>query len=226
MFKALQHKKIVRGNVKLLFAPKRALRYLSSVAVGVPIYFVTAILLTLAPLVTSELHLTGPVTAADALIWGSIGLAVGDLCSGLLSQWLKSRKKAIAVFLFIALCTGIIYTQSVGATPGFIHFLCFVLGTCAGYWAVLVTTAAEQFGTVYRCRLWKPVPSPTDGQRVFGVLSTQLSGAEGSNAVVSRCGVLCGDSISRSEDRPKMRRLDRHQSLRESGALSRDAKDS
>ena len=28
--------------------------------------------------------------------------------------------------------------------------LCFILGTCAGYWAVLVTTAAEQFGTDIR----------------------------------------------------------------------------
>ncbi|MBC7537300.1 MAG: MFS transporter [Bacteriovorax sp.] len=159
MFKALQHKKIVRGNVKLLFAPKRALRYLSSVAVGVPIYFITAILLTLAPLVTSELHLTAPVTAADALIWGSIGLAVGDMASGLLSQWLKSRKKAIALFLSIALGTMILYTKSDGATPGFIHLLCFVLGTCAGYWAVLVTTAAEQFGTDIRSTVATTVPN-------------------------------------------------------------------
>lgn len=128
-------------------------------AVGVPIYFITAILLTLAPLVTSELKLTGPVTAADALIYGSIGLAVGDLASGLLSQWIKSRKIAIAVFLSIALITMVVYTQSVGATPGFIHFLCFVLGTCAGYWAVLVTTAAEQFGTDIRSTVATSVPN-------------------------------------------------------------------
>lgn len=159
MFKALQHKKIERGNVRLLFKPSRAIRYLSSVAVGVPIYFITAILLTLAPAVTSELNLTGPVTAADALIYGSIGLAVGDLTSGLLSQWIKSRKIAIAIFLSIALVTMIIYTQSTGATPGFIHFLCFVLGTCAGYWAVLVTTAAEQFGTNIRSTVATSVPN-------------------------------------------------------------------
>lgn len=159
MFKALQHKKVVRGNIKLLLKPKRALRYLSSVAVGIPIYFITAILLTLAPAVTSELNLTGPVTAADALIYGSIGLAVGDLASGLLSQWLKSRKIAIALFLTVALITMIVYTRAIGATPGFIHFLCFVLGTCAGYWAVLVTTAAEQFGTEIRSTVATSVPN-------------------------------------------------------------------
>ncbi len=173
MFKALQHKKVVRGNVKLLLKPKKALRYLCSVAVGVPIYFITAILLTLAPLVTSELNLTGPVTAADALIYGSIGLAVGDLGSGLLSQWIKSRKKAIAIFLVVALVTMVIYTQSVGATPGFIHFLSFVLGTCAGYWAVLVTAAAEQFGTDIRSTVATSVPNFVRGSGMI-IASTFL----------------------------------------------------
>lgn len=173
MFKKLQHKKVVRGNVKLLFQPKRALRYLSSVAVGIPIYFITAILLTLAPLVTSELKLTGPVTAADALIYGSIGLALGDLLSGLLSQWIKSRKKAIAFFLTIALITMVVYTQSTGATPQFIYFLCFVLGTCAGYWAVLVTTAAEQFGTDIRSTVATSVPNFVRGSGMI-IASTFL----------------------------------------------------
>ena len=159
MFKALKHKKIIRGDISLLFAPKKAIRYLSSVLVGVPIYFITAILLTLAPEVTSELKLTGPVTAADALIYGSIGLAVGDLLAGLVSQWLHSRKKSIFLFLVIAVITMVIYTQSVGTSPTFIYFLCFILGTCAGYWAVLVTTAAEQFGTEIRSTVATSVPN-------------------------------------------------------------------
>ncbi len=159
MFKALQHKKIARGNVKLLFAPKRAIRYLSSVAVGIPIYFITAILLTLAPEVTSELHLLSPVTAADALIYGSIGLALGDLISGVVSQLLKSRKKAIGLFLVVAFLTIIVYTQARGASPQYIYSLCLLLGTCAGYWAVLVTTAAEQFGTDIRSTVATTVPN-------------------------------------------------------------------
>jgi MFS family permease len=159
MFKNLQHKKVERGNVKLLFKPKRAIRYMSSVLVGVPIYFITAILLTLAPEVTSELKLSGAVTAADALIYGSIGLALGDLASGIISQLLKSRKKAIGLFLTIALATMVVYTQSYGRSPGFIYVLCLILGTCAGYWAVLVTVAAEQFGTDIRSTVATSVPN-------------------------------------------------------------------
>lgn len=159
MFKALTHKKIVRGNVKLLFQPKRAIRYLSSVAVGIPIYFITAILLTLAPEVTSELHITGKVTAADALIYGSIGLALGDLLAGLVSQWMKSRRKSIFLFLLVALITMFVYMNSDGKSPQFIYILCLILGTCAGYWAVLVTTAAEQFGTDIRSTVATSVPN-------------------------------------------------------------------
>lgn len=159
MFKKLKHSNVKRGNIRLLFAPKRALLYASAVLVGVPIYFITAILMTLAPEVTSELALKTPVTAADALIYGSIGLAVGDLASGLMSQWLRSRKKAIGLFLTIALAIMIVYTRSYGASDTFIYLLCFLLGTCAGYWAVLVTTAAEQFGTDIRSTVATTVPN-------------------------------------------------------------------
>ncbi len=159
MFKKLKHSNVKRGNIGLLFKPKRALLYMSAVLVGVPIYFITAILMTMAPEATSELGLTTPVTAADALIYGSIGLAVGDLASGLMSQWLRSRKKAIGLFLAIALATMLVYTRAYGATDTFIYVLCFILGTCAGYWAVLVTTAAEQFGTDIRSTVATTVPN-------------------------------------------------------------------
>lgn len=180
MFKELQKKNIKRGNLKLLLEPKRALRYLSSVAVGVPIYFITAILLTLSPEVTASLNLTGPVTAADALIYGSIGLAFGDLASGLLSQKLKSRKKAIAIFLLLAMGTTFTYTQASGASPQFVLILCFLLGTAAGYWAVLVTTAAEQFGTDIRSTVATSVPNFVRGSGMiiasaFLILKNNLS---------------------------------------------------
>ncbi len=159
MFKKIQHQKIPRGNLRLLLKPKRALRYFCSFAIGIPIYFITAILLTMAPAVTAELKVTGPITSADALIWGSIGLAVGDLLSGLMSQWLKSRKKAIGLFMVIAFITSIVYLKSPGASPTFIYVLCFILGTCAGYWAVLVTTAAEQFGINIRSTVATSIPN-------------------------------------------------------------------
>lgn len=167
MFKKLKHSNVKRGNIKLLFTPKRAKLYLSAVVVGVPIYFITAILMTMAPEVTSELNLKTPLTAADALIYGSIGLAVGDLASGLLSQWLRSRKKAIGAFLLTAMALILVYTHANGATDTFMYILCFLLGTCAGYWAVLVTTAAEQFGTDIRSTVATTVPNFVRGSAMI-----------------------------------------------------------
>lgn len=159
MFEKLVNSKVARGKISILFKPKKAIKYLCSVAVGVPIYFITSILLTLAPEVTSEMNLSGPVTAPDALIYGSIGLALGDLLSGLVSQWLKSRRRAIALFIGVAIITMILYMNANGKSPSYIYTLCLILGTCAGYWAVLVTTAAEQFGTNIRSTVATSVPN-------------------------------------------------------------------
>jgi MFS family permease len=180
MFKKLQKKNIKRGDIKILFKPARAVRYLASVAVGIPIYFITGILLTLAPEVTSGLQLQNPVSAADALIYGSIGLALGDLLSGLASQWLKSRKKAVGLFLVVAFVTTLIYTQAEGESAEFIYWLCLLLGTAAGYWAVLVTTAAEQFGTEIRSTVATSVPNFVRGSGMiiasgFLILKTHFS---------------------------------------------------
>jgi len=38
-------------------------------------------------------------------------------------------------------------------------FLCFLLGTTAGYWAVVCTIAAEQFGTNLRATVATSVPN-------------------------------------------------------------------
>ena len=159
IFNEMKTKKIPLGDIRLLLQPRRLVRYLSTIAIGFPIYFITGITLTFAPELTAELGLTGPVTAADALLYGSFGLAAGDLASGILSQWMKSRKKAVLLFMLGAIALIVTYTQSHGSSPEFIYLLSFGLGTCAGYWAVLVTIAAEQFGTNIRSTVATSVPN-------------------------------------------------------------------
>jgi MFS family permease len=192
MFNSLKDKKVPLGSVAMLLAPKRLPRYLASIAAGVPIYFITGILLTLAPELTSELHLTGRVTAPDALFYGSIGLAVGDMASGLLSQGLKSRKKAIALFLVAALGLIHAYTRARGASPGTLYAICFGLGCCAGFWAVLVTTAAEQFGTNIRSTVATSVPNFVRGSAIlvamaFVSLKNHFSGIDSVRFLTLAC---------------------------------------
>jgi MFS family permease len=186
---------ISKGNLLLLFTSKRFGRYLLCILLGVPIYFITGILFTFSPELTSGLQLTEPITAGNAILCGTLGLALGDLGSGLLSQSLRSRKKAVAVNLLIALGGMFVYLFSYGASAFFIYFLCFVIGTAAGYWAVLVTMAAEQFGTNIRGTVASSVPNFVRGSAAlvagsFGLLKNSMSSVHAALILGGLCFLL------------------------------------
>lgn len=147
-----------RGDLRLLLSGDRFFRYLCCILVGVPIYFTTGILFTFAPELAQGLGFEG-VTAAEAILYGSIGLTIGDLLSGLLSQWLKSRKRAVFASLFLGAALTVLYFATAGLSKGLFYATCFALGLAAGYWAVLVTIAAEQFGTNIRATVATSVPN-------------------------------------------------------------------
>lgn len=164
-----------RGNVLLLLKPQLLVRYLSCIAIGVPIYFTTGILFTFAPELTRGLNVVGEVTAGNAILLGSIGLTIGDLLSGVVSQILQSRKKSIGLSLVVAFIGMSVYTLSSNPTSTLIYGLCFVIGLAVGYWAMLVTVAAEQFGTNIRATVATTIPNFVRGSAVLVTLGfTQI----------------------------------------------------
>lgn len=162
---------VSRGNFFMLFKPSRFIRYISCIAIGIPIYYTTGVLWTFAPELTAGLNVQGTVTAGNAILLGSIGLTLGDLLSGILSQILQSRKKAVGICLAIAFAAMAFYTTSQGLTSDVIYACCFVTGLAVGYWAVLVTIAAEQFGTNLRATVATTIPNFVRGSAVFVTLS-------------------------------------------------------
>jgi MFS family permease len=148
-----------RGDLRLLLDRERGLRYVYCILVGVPIYFITGVLFTFSPELTKALGIEG-ITAGNALLFGSIGLTLGDLMSGLTSQWMKSRKKAMGAFIAAGAGLAFVYLRAPAGLPKELFYvLCFALGTTAGFWAVLVTAAAEQFGTNIRATVATSVPN-------------------------------------------------------------------
>lgn len=132
----------------------------------------TGIMFTFSPELTAGLNIQGdPVKAGQALLFGTIGLTIGDLLSGLLSQYLKSRKKAVLTSLTIATWGVLAYLLTPGLTAHGIYVLCFILGLAGGYWAVLVTMAAEQFGTNIRGLVATSVPNFVTGTAIIITLS-------------------------------------------------------
>lgn len=153
--------------IKSLWGRSKILKYLACIGVGIPIYFMTGILFTFAPEIAKSLGVQGDVVAGNALLYGTIGLTFGDLLSGILSQVLKSRKKALLIFITGALSLTLVYIllgSHLNAQA--LYVLCFGLGVFAGYWAVLITTAAEQFGTNVRGTISATVPNFVRGAAV------------------------------------------------------------
>lgn len=166
----VKDKAIERGNIAMLFQKDRLPKYIFCILAGTPIYFITGILFTFSPEILQGLGYQNPFSAADALLYGTIGLTIGDLLSGLLSQKLQSRKKSIAVSLVVAMALAATFIFYPHADNSSILILCFLLGICAGYWAVLITTAAEQFGTNLRGTVASTVPNFVRGSAVVATL--------------------------------------------------------
>ena len=89
-----------------------------------------------------------------------LGASIGDLVSGLLSQYLKSRKKTVIFFLiYSAVCVFIFLFLTTGWSNTSFYTVIFFMGFGRGYWAIFVTIAAEQFGTNIRATVSTTVPN-------------------------------------------------------------------
>lgn len=166
MFHQAKASSVSRGDFFKLFTSRLRLgRYLSCIAIGIPIWFVIGILITFAPEMVQELGITG-VTGSQAIMWAYMGLSLGDLSSGLLSQRLKSRKKAVLFFLLLTSGLVASYVNAAGMSLSAFYGLCFMLGVGTGYWAVFITIAAEQFGTNLRATVATTVPNFVRGSVV------------------------------------------------------------
>ena len=160
MFEGIRKRSVGKGNIFALFATRsRALRYLAVVMVGLPTWFVMGILITFSPEIGRALGLDPAPIAGRAVMFGYIGATIGDLLSGFLSQVLRSRKKAIA--LFLGFCTlGVVNYFVMGRISlPFFYLACGLLGAMSGYWAVFVTVASEQFGTNLRGTVASTAPN-------------------------------------------------------------------
>src|SRR3954471_24378783 len=87
LFTAAQASKVRRGDISMLFVPwGRFIKYLRCILIGIPVWFVVGILMTFSPELSKVLGVVGPVTASKAIMYGYIGLSIGDFASGWLSQ--------------------------------------------------------------------------------------------------------------------------------------------
>ncbi|MFZ5554054.1 MAG: MFS transporter [Bacteroidota bacterium] len=181
MYKNVKQSQVNRGNIFMLFNnKKRFLKYLNCILIGIPIWYVIGLLIAMSQKVFAvELGVPGGIVNGQAVMYAYLGLSVGDLLSGLLSQFLKSRKKVVIIYLLFAfLLIAYFLFFAHGISQSGYYFLAFLLGTASGYWAIFVTIAAEQFGTNIRSTVTNTVPNFVRGSvnlitGLFGMLVAQ-----------------------------------------------------
>ncbi len=160
VFSEDKEKQVRRGDLIQLVSNKtRLVKFLGCIFIGLPIWYTIGILITFAPKFATALGVPGVKTAGDAVMYSYLGLAIGDLTSGFVSQLLGSRKKVVAIYLVATLFFVLLYLFSPVNTTLFYYFTCFALGCGIGYWALFVTIAAEQFGTNLRSTVATSVPN-------------------------------------------------------------------
>jgi len=165
---------VKRGNFLSLFTNHaRLLKYFLCIMIGIPTWYVVAILVIQSPEFGKVLHIKGNIDGGAAVMWHYVGLSIGSFVTGLLSQWLRSRKKALFIAFILLLIFTILYFSSYGFSVVAFYFILVLLGIAVGYWAVFVTTASEQFGTNLRATVTTTVPNFVRGATVpitFAVL--------------------------------------------------------
>lgn len=134
-----------RGSLRLLFASRqRAMKYLACILMGVPIWYSVGLLITLSPEIAKEHNITG-LKLSTCFILFQVGITSGDLLSGVISQWARSRKKILVAFMTLgAVVTAYHFVLIYNGLP--LNVTSFFMGLGCGYLSVFVTSTAEHFG--------------------------------------------------------------------------------
>lgn len=172
MYQHMAHTHVKRGSFLSFFMNRnRLVRYLKCIGIGLPTWFCIGILAMLGNQFGIALGIKEGVSAADAIMWGYIGISAGDLFSGVLSHLLRSRRKAILWMMAFTVIAVVWILYGGVKSAGMYYFLCCWFGFGTGYWAMFVTLGAEQFGTNVRSTAATTIPNMVRGTVILMTLS-------------------------------------------------------
>jgi hypothetical protein len=92
-----------------------------------------------------------------------LAIAFGDMSVGLLSQWLRSRKKALLIFYGVTAVFILLFFLQRGGSATCFYWICAGLGYGTGFTVVYITMSAEQFGTNLRASAAISIPNMVRG---------------------------------------------------------------
>lgn len=175
-----------RGNFLMFFTNwDRFWRYLRCIGIGLPTWFCIGILAMFGNVFGEALGIKGGISPGDSIMWGYIGISAGDIFSGILSHWLKSRRKSILLMMAFTLISVVWILSGTIHTASMYYFMCCWFGFGTGYWAMFVTIGAEQFGTNIRSTAATTIPNMVRGTVILMTIGFESLMGSGLTVLVS-----------------------------------------
>ncbi len=165
MFKQVKSSEnISRGNILMFFTNgERFKKYMLAILIGLPTWYVIGILVNYSNRFARELYGENAIDSGKAIMYSYVGIAIGDILIGLVSQYYKSRRKALFIFYGLTIISGILFFTPVNSNDTTMYAICTALGFSTGFWAIFVTMGAEQFGTNLRATAATTIPNMVRG---------------------------------------------------------------
>ncbi len=164
MFREVRQLKVARGNILMFFNNSQRFRkYILAILIGLPTWFVIGILVNLSNRFAQQFYGENSIDSGKAIMYAYAAIAIGDILIGFVSQYFRSRKKALYLFYFFTILSGLFFFSGLIKSDAAMYAACAALGFSTGFWAIFVTMAAEQFGTNLRATAATTVPNMVRG---------------------------------------------------------------
>ncbi len=164
MFESAKVANVVKGNFLQFFNNKKRLsKYIKAILIGLPTWFVIGVLVNYSNKFATGLYGDNLIDSGRSVMFAYVGIAIGDLVIGYVSQYFKSRKKALLIFYSLNTLAMILFFSALNSNDDRMYAICGLLGFSTGYWAIFNTMAAEQFGTNLRATAATTIPNMVRG---------------------------------------------------------------
>jgi MFS family permease len=164
MFESAKVANVFKGNFLQFFSTKKRFsKYIKAILIGLPTWFVIGVLVNYSNKFATGLYGDNLIDSGRSVMFAYVGIAIGDLVIGYVSQYFKSRKKALLAFYSLNTIAMILFFSTINSNDTRMYAICGLLGFSTGYWAIFNTMAAEQFGTNLRATAATTIPNMVRG---------------------------------------------------------------
>ena len=134
MYTSVKESNVEKGNILMLFNRwDRFICYLKCISIGLPNWFVIGILISFSDKFAVVMGIKEPIDPGKSIMVAYVGISIGDILIGFVSQWLKSRKKALYIFYALTILFVVLYFNQTNGTANGMYLICTGLGFATGF---------------------------------------------------------------------------------------------